>query len=110
MIFHWNPEPIAIYIETVNFKIYWYGILFALGFFIGYLIARTMCRKKGYPLDKLDILLFFVFIGTIIGARLAHVIFYLKPSFLLLNLLKYFVYGREAWQVMAELSVPLSVF
>lgn len=82
MIFHWNPDPIAIYIETVNFKIYWYGIFFALGFFIGYLIARTMCRKKGYPLDKLDILLFFVFIGTIIGARLAHVIFY-QPNYYL---------------------------
>lgn len=84
MVFHWNPDPIAISIDFLNFKIYWYGILFALGFFIGYIIARVMCKKKGYPLDKLDILLFYVFLGTIIGARLAHVFFY-QPNYYLSN-------------------------
>ncbi len=84
MIFYWNPNPIALSIETLNFKIYWYGILFALGFFIGYIIARLMCKKKGYPIDKLDMLLFYVFLGTIIGARLAHVLFY-QPNYYLSN-------------------------
>lgn len=82
MIFHWAPDPVAFSIEAIHLHVYWYGILFAAGFILGYFIVRGMCRRKGYPLEKLDALLFFLFLGTLVGARLAHVIFY-QPGYYL---------------------------
>lgn len=75
---YWNPNPIAFSLGPLS--VHWYGILFASGFLIAYLIGKAICAKKGLPVDKLDELLFYVFIGTIIGARLAHVCFY-DPSY-----------------------------
>lgn len=84
MSFVWDPNPIAISIETLHLHIYWYGILFALGFILGYLLARFICRRANLPVDKLDALLLYIFIGTIVGSRLFHVIFY-QPSYYFSN-------------------------
>jgi prolipoprotein diacylglyceryl transferase len=77
---HWDPNPIAISIESIHCNIYWYGILFATGFILGYLLAKYMCKKENLPTEKLDALLFYVFIGTLVGARLFHVCFY-QPNY-----------------------------
>lgn len=54
----------------------WYGLLFASGFFLGYMIVRKMFRDENIPEKWLDKLLMYVMIATIIGARLGHVFFY----------------------------------
>lgn len=54
----------------------WYGFLFALAFFFGYLIMRMIYRREKKPEDDLGTLLIYVLIGTLIGARLAHCFFY----------------------------------
>ena len=54
----------------------YYSLLFAAGFVLGYFIMKKMFRDAGIGLDKLDTLLTYVVIATILGARLGHVFFY----------------------------------
>ena len=66
-----NPDIISSPIT-----IRWYGLMFAIGFIIGYEIVARMFRHEGAPERWLGILLIYVVVATIIGARLGHVFFY----------------------------------
>ncbi|MBC9813270.1 prolipoprotein diacylglyceryl transferase [Crocinitomicaceae bacterium CZZ-1] len=54
----------------------YYGLLFVTGLILGYYTIRKMFRKEGIPDEKLDRLVLYVVIATIVGARLGHVFFY----------------------------------
>ena len=75
----WNPNPeifeLAIPgIGTIAPR--WYGLLFAMGFVVGYMIMLKIFKKEGVPIKVLDQLATYMVIATIIGARLGHVLFY----------------------------------
>ncbi len=53
-----------------------YSLLFASGFVIGYFIMKRFFEKEGVAQEKLDSLVTYTVLGTIIGARLGHVFFY----------------------------------
>lgn len=53
-----------------------YSLLFALGFVLGYLLMKKIFKKEGVAQEKLDTLLTYVVVATIVGARLGHVFFY----------------------------------
>ncbi len=53
-----------------------YGLLFVSGLILGYFVIRRMFRKEEIADEKLDSLVLYVIIATIVGARLGHVIFY----------------------------------
>ena len=74
-IIHWNASP---FIFTIgSFGVRWYSILFVVGFVLGYFIFKKFFRREGLPADKLlDPLLYTLVIGTLIGSRLGHCIFY----------------------------------
>lgn len=75
-----NPEIFRI----GNFAVRWYGLLFASGFFFGYLLFQKMFRNEGIKDEVLDKLTVYTAIGTIVGARLGHCLFY-EPSYYLSN-------------------------
>ncbi len=50
--------------------------MFAIGFIIGYEIVARIFKHEGAPERWLGILLIYVVIATIVGARLGHVFFY----------------------------------
>ena len=79
---HWNVNPEIFRIGS--FAIRWYGLLFALGFYFGYLIFRGFFKREGIKLDVLDNLTLYVFIGTVLGARLGHCLFY-QPDYYFSN-------------------------
>lgn len=54
----------------------WYGLLFAMAFVSGYWFGVKMWKDAGRTVEELENVLFWVLIGTVIGARLGHVIFY----------------------------------
>lgn len=54
----------------------YYSLLFALGFALGYMLMKRIFKKEGVPIEKLDTLLTYIVIATIVGARLGHVFFY----------------------------------
>ncbi|MEA1887055.1 MAG: prolipoprotein diacylglyceryl transferase [Bacteroidota bacterium] len=73
-----NPEIFRI----GNFAPRWYGVLFALGFLFGYFIFKKIFRNEGLKDEVLDRLTIYMAIGTIVGARLGHCLFY-EPSYYL---------------------------
>ena len=68
-------------------KVRWYGLTFAIGFLLAFKLMRKLCQKEGHSKKDLESLLFYVFLGTLIGARLGHCLFY-EPSFYLSHPLK----------------------
>lgn len=77
----WNVKP-EIFNLPVNWWIFdtisvrWYGLLFAMGFFLGYNIVERMFKREGLPQEWLDKLFMYTMIATVVGARLGHVFFY----------------------------------
>ncbi len=55
--------------------IYWYGIMIALAYFLGYVFFTKNIEKAGIPIAKAEQVLFFATIGGVVGARLYFVIF-----------------------------------
>jgi phosphatidylglycerol---prolipoprotein diacylglyceryl transferase len=78
----WNADPEIFRIG--NFALRWYGLLFASGFFFGYLIFLRIFKREGISVELLDRLTMYMAFGTIIGARLGHTLFY-EPAYYLSN-------------------------
>lgn len=76
----WDLDPVIFWI-TDAIPIKYYGLLFATGLMLGYLIVSRIYRKEGIPLEQLHPLLTYVFLGMFIGARLGHFLFY-QPDYL----------------------------
>jgi len=71
---HWDVDPEIFKIGPIAVR--WYGLLFALGFLLGYQLVERMFKKEGIPLEWLEKLFMYTLIATVIGARLGHVFFY----------------------------------
>lgn len=83
----WNADPVLIdSFVTVR----WYGLMFAIGFWIGFNIVAKMYKHEGAPEKWMGILLIWVAAGTIIGARLGHVFFYAWDY-----------YSEHPWKILA---------
>jgi len=79
---NWNVNPEIFRIG--NFAVRWYGLLFASGFLFGYLIFYKFFKKEGLTVEILDKLTIYMALGTVIGARLGHCLFY-EPNYYLSN-------------------------
>jgi len=76
----WNPDPEIFRIGGIAIR--WYGLLFASSFFFGYLILLRVFKKENVPVSYLDTLTTYMIVGTIVGARLGHCLFY-EPQYYL---------------------------
>jgi len=79
---NWNVNPEIFRIG--NFAIRWYGLFFASGFFFGYILFMKFFKREGLTVEMLDKLTIYMAIGTVIGARLGHCLFY-EPDYYLSN-------------------------
>ena len=70
----WNADPELFALGPIHIR--WYSLMFIIGFWLGYKIEDRMYKKEGIPEGWLVKLFLYVFIGTIVGARLGHVFFY----------------------------------
>ena len=84
----WDVDPVIF--DIFGRGIRWYGLFFALGLLIlGPMIeGRIWKREKRNP-EWMNSLFVYVVLGTILGARLGHVLFY-DPSYYLANPSKIF--------------------
>ncbi len=78
-ILNWDVNPVIVMI-TDSFPLKYYGALFASGLLLGYYIVRNIYKKENISLENLDSLLVYVIVGTILGARLGHCLFY-EPEY-----------------------------
>jgi prolipoprotein diacylglyceryl transferase len=82
---NWNVNPEIVKLGPISLR--WYGLFFAMGFFFGYLIFQKIFKKDGITIEILDKLTIYMVLGTVIGARLGHCLFY-DASYYLSNPLK----------------------
>ena len=69
-------------LQLGGFSLRWYSIGFLLAFLVGYLIFYKMCKREKVEIKYLDSLVLYVFVATLVGARLGHCLFY-EPSYFL---------------------------
>ena len=76
---HWNPSPEIFRIFGV-FPIRYYGLLFAIGIGGAYYVMSRIYRKEGIASEYFEQLAIYLVLGTFIGARLGHFLFY-QPEY-----------------------------
>jgi prolipoprotein diacylglyceryl transferase len=77
---HWNADPVLLSLGSLEIR--WYSLLFISGFILGWFIFKWFCKREGISEKVLDPLLYTLLLGTIIGARLGHCLFY-DPAYYL---------------------------
>ena len=90
--FLWHPD---IYLfENDVFSIRWYSLLFLSGFIIGrFIVVRSYKLEKGYDLT-VDMQMIYMVLGTLIGSRMGHVLFY-EPEILKRDYLELFFFWKS---------------
>lgn len=78
----WDPNPEMFTIPGINWPVRWYGLLFAVAFLSSQYVMTRVYRAELRPQRHLDILTLYIIVGTVIGARLGHCLFY-NPGYYL---------------------------
>ena len=71
---NWNINP-EIY-RLGGFALRYYSLMFLSAFVFSWLLLSKIYYKENVPIQYLNKLFIYVFIGTLIGARLGHTLFY----------------------------------
>ena len=74
----WDPSK---GIQLGGFTLHFYSLMFVLAFGLGYLLMSKMYKKDRVHEKYLEPLFTWTLVGTILGARLGHVIFYQPELF-----------------------------
>lgn len=62
----------------------WYGLLFASAFIVGVWILNKIYKAEGRTEQDVDVITLYMIVGTVVGARLGHTLFY-APDYYLSN-------------------------
>ena len=77
---NWSVDPEIFSIGPLSIR--WYSLLFISGFILGYQIFMRFLKREKLPVALMDPLLYTLLIGTVVGARLGHCLFY-QPDYYL---------------------------
>ncbi len=76
----WDPPREIFIIPLLERPVVWYGLLFALGVWIGYQLTvrrvTGLCLNRERAAGLCEKLALYVIIGCIVGAKVGHVLFY----------------------------------
>ncbi|RZA16873.1 MAG: prolipoprotein diacylglyceryl transferase [Proteobacteria bacterium] len=78
LIWDFSPEIFKL----GSFAPRYYGLMFAIGFMVGYSITQKIFVHENRDIEDLSSLLFHIMVGTIVGARVGHCLFY-EPEYYL---------------------------
>lgn len=92
LVINWSVNPEVFSLGPLSIR--WYGLLFISGFILGWYIFKWFFQRESIPVTLLDPLLYTLLIGTIVGARLGHCLFY-QPDYYL-----------GSWQGFTEIFMP----
>ena len=77
---YWDVSPEIFSIGPITIR--WYGLLFAMSFIVGYQIMMVIFKRENRSEHDLNDLVWYMILGTVIGARLGHCFFY-NPDYYL---------------------------
>lgn len=92
---YWDPKAEIFRLPFFDWPVFWYGILFAFGFAVGFPITVDILTRylgkgeRAKAVQITDRLTLYMIIGTVIGARLGHFLFYEHPE----------KYLEEPWEI-----------
>lgn len=84
----WNANPLAFSAGPIEIR--WYGLVYAIGFLIGYFVLRAAAKNnliKNFTEKNAEDYMLWLMLGSILGARIIYVIFY-NPIFYFNHLLE----------------------
>ncbi|PJJ58934.1 prolipoprotein diacylglyceryl transferase [Hymenobacter chitinivorans] len=70
----WDVSPIIAQIGPLTLR--WYGLLFMSGFVFGTFILSHIYKSERVSPRWVDVITIYMLVGTIVGARLGHCLFY----------------------------------
>ncbi len=80
-------NPIAL--EIFGLTIYWYGIFYMLGFIFSYFFILYFAKDFGFKKEKIEDIIFFTMLFSVLGGRLGYILFY-NLEFYLSNIFEIF--------------------
>ena len=78
----WDFNPVMFSIG--GFDIRYYSLMWAAALLVGAWIFTYFCKKEGKPQELADSAFLYIALGTMIGARVGHCLFY-EPEYYLLK-------------------------
>jgi phosphatidylglycerol---prolipoprotein diacylglyceryl transferase len=72
----WDPSPEMFTIPGIDWPVRWYGLLWASALLAAHFVMNRIYKTEGRTNKQLDTLTLYVILGTILGARLGHCLFY----------------------------------
>lgn len=109
-IIHWAVDPEIFSLGFLHPR--WYGMCFALGFLLAYHVLARMYQREGLPEIEAYRIFVYAFVGTLIGARLGHCLFY-DPAFYLshpLEIIKIWEGGLASHGAVIGIAISLYVY
>lgn len=88
LFIHWNVNP-TIPINFHLFTVQWYGLMWTLSIFGCFFLGRWILAKENLSEENLVLIIQYIFIGAIIGARLGQVFFY-QPGYFMAHPIEIF--------------------
>ena len=88
IVWEFNPALITI----GGFEIRWYSICWVIALLVGGWLFSYFCKREGKPESVSDRAFLYIVLGTIIGARVGHCLFY-EPE----------VYLPEPWRIITDI-------
>ncbi len=70
----WNASPEIFEIGSLSVR--WYGVFWALSFYLGYEIMIRIFKRDSVDVKHADKLLIYIAVGAVVGARIGHCFFY----------------------------------
>lgn len=106
----WNINPEIFSVGP--FSVRYYGLMWAMAFYLGYVVFNKFVKREGLPEGFLDSLTMYMVIGTVLGARLGHCFFY-EPQYYLshpLDIIKIWQGGLASHGAAIGILVSLYLF
>ena len=78
VVWDWNPSLITI----GDFDIRWYGLMWAVAILVAERICNYTFKREGLPNHTLESAFIWIVLGTFVGARVGHCLFYEPETYL----------------------------
>lgn len=86
----WNWDPTFIMLGELDIR--WYGLMWAIAILAAERISAVVYKREGLPARTLESAFVWIVLGTFIGARVGHCLFY-EPE----------VYLPEPWRIITDI-------
>lgn len=86
----WDFDP--TFVDLGGLDIRWYGVMWAVAILVAERLMSNFCRREGLPQRTSESAFLWIVMGTFIGARVGHCLFY-EPE----------VYLPEPWRIITDI-------